>query len=410
MSTLLQSLPSGVIAPEAKRGMSLAPIDLKSFGFVSDVAGADKGQQGFNDSRDVLVTQTLDGYDLNDLYSTFQAAVAEMNRSRQAIVDFLSFTVTQASEQVQQLTSANFERATEYGEPRGIRQTPGKFSLGYDFDWYDLGLRFTWQFLAESTAQQITAFNAAILEADNILVFTKVLEALYTPENRLADINGREVNVYALYNADGTVPPKVKSTTFDGTHSHYMVSGANTITSGDLDDLYKNVAEHGYDLQSGTTHVVAVNSIEGEVIQSFRISKGDKYDFIPAIGQPVDRILELGQSLAGTQPSNVYNGLNVIGKYGNQLIVQDDLFPAGYVANIATGGRGSLNNPVGIREHENASLRGLRLVKGRDNTYPLIDSFYNRGLGTGIRQRGGSAIMQIKASGEYEAPEAYQAF
>jgi len=77
------------------------------------------------------------------------------------------------------------------------------------------------------------------------------------------------------------------------------------------------------------------------------------------------------------------------------------------VLNIGSGGSQNLNNPVGIREHANAALRGLRLVKGRDNDYPLIDSFYNVGLGTGIRQRGGSAVMQIKASGLYSPPTQY---
>jgi len=409
MSTSLDTLPQGAIASRPKKGMKLAALDLRSFGFVSDIAGAD-GRAGYNDTRDVLLTQTIDGFDLNDLYSEFQDVVNEMNRSRQVIVDFLTFSVTNPSEQVQQLSSFDFERSTEYGEPRGQRQSPGKFTLGYDFDFYDLGLRFTWRFLAESTAAQIQAFNNGILDADNRLVFTKVLEALYTNTNRLADINGRDVNVYSLYNADGTVPPAVKSNTFDGQHTHYMVSGGATVTPEDLDDIYENVAEHGYTAASGTVHVLLVHSREGKVISTFRMSNGATYDFIPAQGQPIDRILELGQSLAGAQPAATYAGLDVIGKYGNLLIVQDDLFPAGYIADVATGGRANLNNPVGIREHENASLRGLKLIKGRDNSYPLIDSFYNRGIGTGIRQRGGAAIMQIKASGAYVPPAAYVAY
>ena len=89
------------------------------------------------------------------------------------------------------------------------------------------------------------------------------------------------------------------------------------------------------------------------------------------------------------------------------IIVEDDLFPVGYVLVVGSGGSMNLNNPVGIREHKNASLRGLRLVKGRDADYPLIDSFYNCGLGSGIRQRGGAAVMQIKASGTYAPPSQY---
>jgi hypothetical protein len=49
----------------------------------------------------------------------------------------------------------------------------------------------------------------------------------------------------------------------------------------------------------------------------------------------------------------------------------------------------------------------LRLVKGRTPDYPLIDSFYNRGFGTGIRHRGAGVVMQITASGTYTIPAAY---
>ena len=58
---------------------------------------------------------------------------------------------------------------------------------------------------------------------------------------------------------------------------------------------------------------------------------------------------------------------------------------------------------VGLREHVNTSLRGLRLVKGPNPDYPLIDSFYQRGFGTGVRQRGGAVVMKITA-GSYSAP------
>ena len=57
-------------------------------------------------------------------------------------------------------------------------------------------------------------------------------------------------------------------------------------------------------------------------------------------------------------------------------------------------------------EHR-ADLRGLRLVKGPDRDYPLTDSFYLHGFGTGIRHRGAGVVMQITASGSYTTPAAY---
>jgi hypothetical protein len=101
------------------------------------------------------------------------------------------------------------------------------------------------------------------------------------------------------------------------------------------------------------------------------------------------------------------NGLNVSGRYGSWLIVQDDYVPPGYMVGFATGGENQATNPVGIREHQNAGLRGLRLVKGRDNDYPLVDSFYQRGFGTGVRHRGAGLVMQVTASASYTIPTDY---
>lgn len=365
------------------------------------------GNAGFHDTRDVLVTATTDGVDYNTMWSEFQASVLLQNGERQAIIDFLTFDVTENIETVAQLSSAKFERASEYGEPRGIRQKPSSFSIGYDFGWYDLAARYTWQFLADATASQVEAIHSAALDADNRLMFEIVLSALYNNVNRTADIDGLEVPVKALYNADGTVPPKYKTNVFDGTHNHYLTSGAATITSEDLDDLIEHLRHHGYDKTNGVTQVLLVNSREGKVIRQFRQASGDTYDFIPATSEPQDLILEATQTVSGGRPGPSYGGLNVIGKYGDVLIIEDDLFPVGYVVIVGTGGRQNLNNPVGLRQHKNAALRGMRLVKGRDADYPLIDSFYNRGVGTGIRQRGGSAVMQITANASYSAPTEY---
>ncbi len=363
--------------------------------------GADRAQ-GYNAAGDII-NQTADGFDLNTLWTEFQAAIALLNAERQAIVDLLTFPVTQLIERVPQISSAQFEEASEYGEPRGIRPTGAYFNLGYDFRWYDLAARFTWKFLADAPAAQVEAINAMALEADNQLVFRRVMEALYNKNNREADINGQLVPVYALYNADGTIPPTYKGNTFTGSETHYITSGAATVDSGDLDTLYTKLRQKGYSLENGVRHILLVNPAEGDVIRTFRVATGATYDFIPATNQP-GQWVDAGMTFTGTAPGGSLGGLTVIGAYGPLLVVQDELFPIHYMVIVGTGGRANLQNPVGLREHANASLRGLRLVKGPVADYPLIDSFYQRGFGTGIRQRGGAAVMQVTASGTYTNP------
>lgn len=365
--------------------------------------GAEGENNGYNAAGD-LIRQTVDGFDLNQIWNEFQATVEVQNAARTTIIDLLTFAVTNNVDRVAQISSGDFEKASEYGEPRGLRPSGAMLTLGYDFEWYDLAARFTWKFLADAPASQVEAINAMALEADNRLIYTKVMDALYNPANRMADINGQDVNVYALYNGDGTVPPKYKTNTFDGTHTHYLASGATTVEPADLDDMYEHLRHHGYSMENGVTHILLVNEREAKTIRTFRSANGASYDFIPATGQP-GIILPADQQIFGAaQPGNMYAGLNVTGRYGNWLVVVDDMFPMGYMAGVGTGGRGNLNNPVGFREHANPSLRGLRLVKGPNPDYPLIDSFYNRGFGTGVRQRGGSVIMQVTSAASYTAP------
>lgn len=358
---------------------------------------------GFNAAGDLL-TQTVDGFDLNSIWTEFQEAVSLQNAERSLLINLLTFPVTQNVERVAQISTSDFEKASEYGEPRGYRPGGGFLTLGYDFDWYDLASRYTWKFLAEAPAAQVEANNSMGLEADNRLVFGKVMATMYSNINRLASINGQDVNVYSLYNADGTVPPSYKTNTFAGTHTHYLTSGAATVDSGDLDDMYEHLRHHGYSMENGVTHLLLVNEAQAKAIRKFKVATGSTWDFIPSTGSPAELIDRATILFGGGQPPSSYAGLAVAGKYGPWLVIVDDMFPTGYMVGIGTGGKANLNNPVGIREHVNTSLRGLRLVKGPNADYPLIDSFYQRGFGTGIRQRGGAVVMQVTTNPAYTRP------
>lgn len=365
-------------------------------------------ERGTNTEGDVL-TQTIDGRLLNDIWADFQAAITQWNAARSMLVSALTFPVTAIVEDVPQASVVDFEVASEFGEPVGIRGA-SYFSLGYDFEWYDIAARFTWKYLAEASSGQVDSIHNMVLEADNRLLFTKVLKSIFNNVNRTANIRGQNFNVYALYNADGTVPPQYANTTFLSTHNHYLTSGAATIDGGDLDQMETSLTEHGYGRLQGSQMVLLVNRAQLATIRTFRVATGSSYDYVPASGgAPWLLPTNTGGPVfpqGGGIPSQV-NGLTVSGAYGPWLVVENEYIPIGYVVGFASGGDNNAGNLVGIREHQNAALRGLRLVKGRTPDYPLIDSFYNRGFGTGIRQRGAGVVMQITAAGSYTIPAAY---
>jgi ferredoxin len=117
--------PAFSTSNRAKKGMKL--VDLKNLGFIPAIAGGapvnDDRNRGYNAAAD-LVTQTTDGVDLNELWDEYQQTVAMANAERQLMIDFLTFPVTDAVERVAQVSGADFEKASEYGEPVGIRPAP----------------------------------------------------------------------------------------------------------------------------------------------------------------------------------------------------------------------------------------------------------------------------------------------
>jgi hypothetical protein len=398
-------LPGGI-----RRSGKLMTIDeLRRAGIVPGISGA---ARGYNQQGDV-VTVTADGRDLNQIWRDYQEALNLYNAQRDPLLSFLTFPVTVNPEDVfQGGDTVDFEKASEFGVPKGIRAAlPNYFSLGYSFDWYDIGARFTWMFLAESTAAQVDSLNNEILEADNRNVFGEVMRAVFNNVTRAATIRGQNYSVFPFYNGDGTVPPRYKNTVHTAPHTHYLASGSGTVDPGDLTDMENHLKHHGYGWQTGTQLILLANSAQSAVIRTFRVADGADYDFIPAAGTPAwaiptDVLGPLGANPPAAVPPSSFAGLNVIGRYGPWLVVEEDLIPAGYLLGVATGGEEDARNAVGVREHVNASLRGLRLVKGPQPDYPLVESYYQHGFGTGIRQRGAGVVMELGAS-PYTIPADY---
>lgn len=413
MTTKLLNRPT-LIVPAHASSERVDPRLWKELGLLPGIAGA---EYGYNQTGDI-VTETVDGRPLNDLWAEYQRALALYNADRDTLMSVLTFGVTNLIEDVFQAgNTVNFEEASEFGVPVGVRAAPPAFfSLGYSFRWYDVAARYTWQFIAENPASQLDRIQDLVFEADNRLMFTQVMKQVLNNVTRIAKIDTNNYNVFPIYNGDSTVPPRWKNTIHTAPHTHFLVSGGATVVSGDLDDMEAHLTHHGYGWEEGTALILLVNTAQFDVIKSFRVADGDSWDFVQSQGLPswavnpdtLTALMTAVQAAVGTPaPPSSFNGLTVSGRYGPWLVVKEDLVPAGYMIGLASGGDNDARNLVGIREHVNQSLRGLRLVKGRDPDYPLIDSYYQRGFGTGVRQRGAAVVMQIKASGSYDIPTGY---
>lgn len=377
---------------------------------LADICG---GERGFNEAADAIM-RAADGTDLNDFWDEANAAVAARNAQRNRLVDALTFRVTDMAEKVTVPSGGeDFERASEYGLPKAVRTSPGNtFWRGYDFDFYDLAVRFTWMYIATADIRDLRSQVNTALEADNRLIFSRVMRTLFNPLNGTGiDDDDLPVTVYKFYNGDGEVPPQFGTSTFDGTHSHYLttqgVGASATLNPASVDALQTHLDHHGYKMLSGYKKVLWVNPQEAAIIRTWRVANGATWDFIPddtRTGGGVFVPDGSGGRYVGAPQGRVQGQ---IGTYGPWHVVEEEYIPAGYLAGIATGGPDNVSNPIGIREHSNPAFRGLKLIPGNRSDYPLIESFYQRGLGTGIRHRGAGAILQVSASATYAVPAIY---
>lgn len=365
-------------------------------------------QGGFNERADVLVS-AADGSDLNEIWSEIQQTLSIWNRQRESLVSKLTYSVTEAIEHVGVPGSTDFEEASEYGQPRG-QSGYSYYNRGYDFKFYDLAMRFTWMFLAEAGQDQIRNLTNQALEADERLRFNKIMKTVFNPTNLqgIADKN-IPTTVVKFYNGDGEVPPVYKTNTFSGSHTHYSttqtLAASATLTSGVIDAVEDDLYSHGYTpQQSGTNLVLMVSRQEGKIIRGFKTASGAKYDFIPSANYGGGVFLPFNGGLVA-RPQGVVQ--EEIGTYGPFHIVEDLYIPSGYLAFFASGGDFNINNPIGFREHTNPSYRGLTIIPGSRSDYPLTDSFFRRGFGTGVRQRGAGFLVQVTASATYTVPAIY---
>lgn len=363
-------------------------------------------QGGMHSSGD-LVTHLADGTDINTMWNDMAGSLKIHNEAMDRLIQLITFPVTNQVESVAQSGEVFMDKATEYGIPMAGQVSIGVTQMGYGWEDYDKRGAFTWKFLKRARREQIDAYHDGVIRGDKRQIFHDVMAALFDPRTRYSHQTGLPYTVYPLYNGvDGPKPPDFNGNTFDLTHSHYLVSGAAVIDSGDLDALYNTIAHHGFSKEAGTGFIVLMNQAEAEEVRKFRVATGSKYDFIPSPSQP-PQLLVNAEGLLGNQPEDYYRGVPIFGSYGWLNCAEDSLIPAGYVVILATGGKFALSNPVGLLEDEDPAMRGLRILAGNQQGYPLVDGFYFRGFGTGVRQRGGAAVMQIKASGSYVPPAAF---
>jgi hypothetical protein len=348
---------------------------------------------GFITRSDVLETVpgsrglTLDGQNVNEIWADMQAMLEAFNSSNDQVVSLLTFSTIKSNEKVGVPVNPGFQKATEFGRPSKIRMA--QIARGFPLDHFDLGDGYTQEYIDSATGAQLVAVQATILNAWTSLEREISMEAVFNNVN-LTDKDG--IAVKRLYNADGEVPPTIKRWSHAGSHTHYLInaSAGSGFAQADLDTMGEHLVHHGFREFGDAAFILLAHRDEMAAIRGFA-------NFIPAETSSRPAAVPGSGVIAGVQ-RGAPGGLTVEGWVNDWTVVEFNDIPSGSLFGMVSGGPLDTRNIVGLRQHENASARGLRLIEGNRQNYPLYDSVYDGYLGAGVGQRGAGVIMQDAAS------------
>jgi len=355
--------------------------------------GADDAPGGYHQRSDVGERSTVDGTPLETLWDEFRARLAVFNQQHSLWIGTFGSTTEKTTERVAIPRRAKMERATEYGQPALIRTE--RVARGFYLDHWDIGIGYTQEFLDDATDSEISANRLLVEEAYMRRQRENVLELLMRESNFTDSKEG--IAVKRLYNGDGEVPPDYDTYTFAGSHTHYLTSAGASLVEADLTAAELELTHHGY----GDN---AVGGAGGELLcflpRDLMAKARGFASFIPAATSQIAEILPNSGIIVGQRPTG--SGWRIEGTVGRFALIESTAIPAGYLVATVSGGILSPTNVLGIRQHSNASARGLRLNPGR-NDYPLLDSFYDAYMGGGVKHRG-AALAMMETAGAYADP------
>ena len=361
---------------------------------------------GYGTQGDALVNKLADGVDLHTVWNTIGDLLEVWNDERTSVAKLLSYpTVKPAEALPQKLNAISFETASEFGVPVAVAPPKDVLKLGATLIDFDARTGFTWRYLRQADSRQVNSVINDIAAADDKNLNGTVIKRILNPA---PESNEMEHVCYGLWSGDGMVPLPHLGNSFDGNHSHYISSQSTQIDSGDIEDAIDHIVHHGYGTKTNSDILILANPQDGQFIQSWR--KGEesrpsgptaKYDFVHSSVAPPYFSAE--RIIGEEAPAEIY-GVKVWGSYGRGYLLESNYVPAGYVIVAASGGPDSVDNVCALRQPEDFDYQGLLRIPGNDRAYPLVDSFFLRSVGAGVRHRSAAVAIQVTPSPVYTAP------
>ena len=346
------------------------------------------GTHSLQDLKDIKDKTTV-VYGLEAVQAIVQADLANYNS---VLLDQLNLFVATTTRREEADTTGNLlqgemEYADEFSRVRTQKDgKPGK--VGFPMHKRQYAIGFTADFLREAPVGEVATRILGAQRAHTAAHMKDIRAALFGATNyAFSDylVDDTDVNVKALYNSDGSVPPLgPNGEVHNGTHSHYFVSA--TLTAAALDTIISAVAEHN----ANSEVVVYINQAQEATVRGL-------VGFVAAVDP---RIVQPNTTAYASAPLARNRGNRLIGYYNQAEVWVKPWVPALYALALDTNAPGKV---LAMREPEESGQRGLRQV-ARNVMFPLQADYWEAKWGYGVRGRGAAAALQITGNASYTAP------
>ena len=281
------------------------------------------------------------------------------------------------------------EELDQFGAPGAQKISVGQ-TLDFPLRRYGAAIQFTRQAFEMMSTAQLAAEVNSMMAADQANLLRAAKQALYVSTNTtFVDYLGRpagvSLNVKALVNNDGVVPPVgPNGEVFAGTHTHYTAEAA--LSASGLTNAITTVQEH---YNSGTPITVISQTNEAAV----RALTG----FVALIDARIERGGGATTDVArgSLNMANLYD--RHIGFFGAAEVWVKPWAIASYALTYMRG-----IPPLVMRQPVYAPAGDLRLVSENDG-HPLLARQYERQFGMGVWNRTAAGVHYF-AGGAYSNP------
>lgn len=252
---------------------------------------------------------------------------------------------------------------------------------------YGNAFGFDYTFYQEAKESDFVKKMEKAIEWDRNRIRHNILRAIFAP---VAYGDGFYNKTFG--NNEGiTAPPTWGLSSFASSHTHYLCTGAATITSTTVFETAKqHIREHG---KTNGEYLCIMNSTDLQAVAALATWHGNT--------SSTNFMTPLAQRFAteGIESEFELQGINFI---------SDEYVPAGYF--VVLGGIGS-QKPIRFHEHKNPQFRGLMWIPGKNDAtlgqYPITDSYVARIFDTHVFSRWQGVVYQVTANYTYSAPSSY---